>query len=255
VSVNIPIDYAWIEATGLAAVRFTAFLFIAPPFAYNAFPARIKAMLAVGLAIVVSSRVTPGYESLGTGEFFLALTMNVLIGALLGFLVMLCFTAIQAAGNLIDLSGGFQMSSAYDPNLGQQSSPFGRLFQMTALLILFVSDGYQLVLSGFVRSFDALPVTGSINLAGPVTLLIDATSQMLVSAVQIAGPIMIVLFLADAGLGLMTRVAPALNAFAMGFPLKILLTLTLAGSIILALPRIVGAIAEDMGGLLIGGAQ
>ena len=63
--------------------------------------------------------------------------------------------------------------------------------------------------------------------------------QMFLAAVQIAGPLLIVLFLADAGLGLLTRVAPALNAFAMGFPLKILLTVILASVVFLALPWIV----------------
>jgi flagellar biosynthetic protein FliR len=60
--------------------------------------------------------------------------------------------------------------------------------------------------------------------------------------VQIAGPLLVVLFLADAGLGLLTRVAPALNAFTMSFPIKILLTLTLVGVIFVALPGIVATL-------------
>ena len=67
--------------------------------------------------------------------------------------------------------------------------------------------------------------------------MIAAVSGMFLAAVQIAGPLIVVLFLADVGLGLLTRVAPALNAFSLGFPLKILLTLTLAGFMFLALPR------------------
>ncbi len=66
--------------------------------------------------------------------------------------------------------------------------------------------------------------------------MIAAVTGMFLAAVQIAGPLLVVLFLADVGLGLLTRVAPALNAFALGFPLKILLTLTLAGFVFLALP-------------------
>jgi flagellar biosynthetic protein FliR len=68
---------------------------------------------------------------------------------------------------------------------------------------------------------------------------------MFVAAVQIAGPIVVVLFLADVGLGVLTRVAPALNAFQLGPPLKILITLLAAGAIFLALPRVVGALLED----------
>ncbi len=73
---------------------------------------------------------------------------------------------------------------------------FTRLFQMTAILLLFASNGYQLVLGGLFRSFDAVSVAGTIDLGRPAEVLTDAVGQMLVSAVQIAGPLLIVLFLA-----------------------------------------------------------
>jgi flagellar biosynthetic protein FliR len=71
---------------------------------------------------------------------------------------------------------------------------------------------------------------------------VGAVSQMFLASVQIAGPLIVVLFLADAGLGLLTRVAPALNAFALGFPLKILLTLMLIVVVFVALPGIVSSL-------------
>lgn len=74
----------------------------------------------------------------------------------------------------------------------------------------------------------------------------------MLSAVQIAGPLLIVLFLADVGLGLVTRVAPALNAFAMGFPIKIALTLLLVGFVYVVLPGVVSAIADDAVRMLLG---
>jgi flagellar biosynthetic protein FliR len=80
-------------------------------------------------------------------------------------------------------------------------------------------------------------------LAEPVQVMITGVTQMFLAAVQIAGPLLVVLFLADAGLGLLTRVAPALNAFALGFPLKIFLTLMLGGVVFVALPRIVSSLA------------
>jgi flagellar biosynthesis protein FliR len=72
--------------------------------------------------------------------------------------------------------------------------------------------------------------------------MVNGVTQMFLASVQIAGPLLVVLFLADAGLGLLTRVAPALNAFAMGFPLKILLTITLASIVFIALPWIVASL-------------
>jgi flagellar biosynthetic protein FliR len=75
--------------------------------------------------------------------------------------------------------------------------------------------------------------------------MISAVTGMFLAAVQIAGPLLVILFLADIGLGLLTRVAPALNAFALGFPLKILLTLIFSAVVFVALPRIVSSVTGD----------
>jgi flagellar biosynthetic protein FliR len=117
--------------------------------------------------------------------------------------------------------------------------------QMIALGLLFVSGGYELILAGLFRTFEAIPVDGMINMSDPGSALIAGVTQMFLASVQIAGPLVIVLFLADVGLGLLTRVAPALNAFQLGYPLKILITLTVGGVIFLALPRLVGSLVQD----------
>ncbi|QYF74676.1 flagellar biosynthetic protein FliR [Cryobacterium sp. PAMC25264] len=242
---NITLDFGWLEAVLLAGVRMVAFLVIAPPFSFNAFPLRIKGMLAVGLALAVAPRVVPGYASPDTGGFILALLLEILVGGVLGFLVLVVFSAIQSAGNLIDLFGGFQLAQGFDPQSMVNGAQFTRLYQMTALALLFASGGYQLILGGLARSFAALPVGGGIDLAVPLEAITAAVGQMLLAAVQIAGPLIVVLFLADAGLGLLTRVAPALNAFALGFPLKILITLTLGAAGFMALPGIVASLTDD----------
>lgn len=233
---------AWIEAVMLAGVRVVAFLVVAPPFSYGAIPTRVKAMLGVGLALAVSPVVTAGYEPLDTAGFFGALVLEILVGAVLGFLVLIIFSAVQSAGGLIDLFGGFQLAMAFDPATMVNGAQFTRLFQMTALALLFASDGYQLIIAGLARSFNALPLGGGIDMAEPVEAMTTGLTEMFLASVQIAGPLLVVLFLADAGLGLLTRVAPALNAFAMGFPLKILLTLLLVPIVFVALPRIISAL-------------
>ena len=249
---ELALDLEWIEAVMLAGVRMVAFIAIAPPFATNAIPLRIKGMLALGLSLAVAPIVTPGYVSPDTGGFIVALLLELVVGALLGFLVMLVFSAIQSAGNLIDLFGGFTLAQGFDPQLQINGAQFTRLFQMAALALLFASGGYQLVIGGLARTFDAIPIGGGIDLAEPLAAITGATGQMLVSALQIAGPLIVVLFLADAGLGLLTRVAPALNAFALGFPVKILLTLILVPLLFVALPEIVGSVTKTAMDLVMG---
>ncbi|MFJ2356112.1 MULTISPECIES: flagellar biosynthetic protein FliR [Frigoribacterium] len=245
-------DLSWLEATLLAAVRMTAFLVIAPPFSYRAFPARVKAMLGIGLALAVAPRVAPGYVSLETGPFVMALVLELVVGAVLGFLVFVAFAAVQAAGSLIDLFGGFTLAQAFDPQSMVNGAQFTRLFQMTALALMFATGGYQLIIGGLTRSFDAVPLGLGMDLSRPVELLTTGVSQLFLSTIQIAGPLCVVLFLADVGLGLLSRVAPALNAYAMGFPLKILMTVMLAGGVFLALPGVVASLTGDAADMLLG---
>ena len=242
---ELAIDADRLEATMLAGVRLVAFFVIAPPFSYRAFPGTVKVILGLGLAIGVAPRVAVGYESLETGPFLLALLTQLVVGLSLGFLVFLVFAAVQSAGALIDLFGGFTLAQAFDPQSQVNGAQFTRLFQMTALALLFTSGGYQLIVGGLVRSFDAVPLTGTFAVDGLASMLVAAMSQMFLATLQIAGPLVVVLFLADVGLGLLTRVAPALNAFQMGFPIKIGLTVLFAGALFMALPSVVSSLTGD----------
>jgi flagellar biosynthetic protein FliR len=236
---------AFLEATMLAGVRIVAFLVLAPPFSFSGIPLRIKGMLAVALSLLVAPRAAESVSgTMDTGPFLLSLVGQLVIGALLGFLCAMVFAAVQSAGNLVDLFAGFQLSQAFDPQMNVNGAQMTRLMQMVALGLLFVSGGVELILNGLFRSFDALPVTGFVDPSiGDV--LLPGLGQMFIAAAQIAGPIVVVLFLADIGLGVLTRVAPALNAFSLGFVLKILITLLAGGTVFLALPRIVQALLED----------
>lgn len=247
---NVTLPLATLEIIMLAGVRIAAFLVIAPPFAHGAVPGRVKAMLAVGLGLAVAPRAgraegAGGSIAAGTGQFLGDLLMQVVIGAALGFLVMVVFSAVQAAGNMIDLFAGFQLAAAFDPMSMSNGAQFSRLYQMTATVLLLVTDAYQLVIGGLMRTFDALPLGLGLDLAKTASAAATGLTDMFVASLQVAGPLIAVLFLADVGLGLLTRVAPALNAFALGFPLKILMTVTLGVAAYLALPEVVGSLTGD----------
>ncbi|KTR05487.1 flagellar biosynthetic protein FliR [Curtobacterium luteum] len=248
---ELSVDAARLEGTMLAGVRLVAFFVVAPPFAYKAFPGTVKVALGIALAIGVAPRVTAGYVSLDTGTFLVALVTQLVVGLALGFLVYLVFAAVQSAGSLIDLFGGFTLAQAFDPQSQVNGAQFTRLFQMTALALLFASGGYQLIVAGLVRSFDAVPLVSAdgspagFALGGFAGVLVHALTQMFLATLQIAGPLVVVLFLADVGLGLLTRVAPALNAFQMGFPIKIGLTVLFAGALVMALPSVVSSLTGD----------
>jgi flagellar biosynthetic protein FliR len=252
ISVALPLTA--VQTTMLAGVRIVGFLVIAPPFSQRAVPSIVKVTLALGLALAVTPRLEPVAAD-GTGAFVGALVLQAVVGAAFGFLVSLAFSAVQSAGTLIDLFGGFQMAAAFDPMSMTNGAQFQRLYQMTAVVLLFVTDGYQVVLAGLVRTFDALPLGAVMDPSALGQALSTGLSQMFVGAMQIAGPLLVVLFLADVGLGLLTRVAPALNAFAMGFPLKILLTLSFGAFAFLALPAVVEGLTGRSVEAMLGVAQ
>lgn len=242
---EITLPMMWLEVMMLAAVRITAFIVIAPPLSYGSIPMRLRAAIGAAMGLAVVPRAIEDYEPLETLGFISAIVMEVVAGAALGFLIFLVFAAVQAAGSFIDLFGGFSLAIAFDPGGMVQGAQFTRLFHITALALLVASDGYQIVLSGIFRSFDVLPLGAGVNLAAVGANAVTGLSDMFVAAVEIAAPLLIVLFLADAGFGLLTRVAPALNVFALGFPVKILLTVSLAGMIYVVLPSAVASSVTD----------
>lgn len=237
------LDQGLLEPTALASVRMIAFLLIAPPFSHRAIPAQVRVIVALGLAVAVSARVTPGYEPADTGTFLGYLVSEALTGAMMGALVMAVFSAIEQAGHHLDLFGGFSLGAAFDPKNHVYGAQFARLFGLAAVVLMFTSDAYQLVILGLTRSYDAVPLG---VLAGvPAESFVSALVGSFLAGLQIAGPLLVVLVLADAGLGLVNRVAPQLNAFVLGFPLKIFITLSLVAIIFAALPAAVSALARE----------
>lgn len=228
----------------LAGVRVLAWLMIVPPFSSRSVPAVAKALLAVGLAFAVAP--TLGLEKLPADGVELAsfAVQEALLGATMGFVTYLVFAAVQAAGDLIDVFGGFSLAMAFDPMSFNTNSVFGKLYQMLAMMLLFATDAHLLVIGGLLETFDRMPV-GSLWQAGDVTQVVTvAFGVFFVSAVQIALPLIGVLFLADLGLALLTKVAPMLNAIGIMFPAKIGLTLLVVGLSFPVLPHVIERLVE-----------
>lgn len=218
----------------LALARTAGFVLVAPPFNTRTVPGQARAGVAIALAFPLTSAMTAVAPRLDSTWLLLQLIAQIAMGLTLGFFVMAAVATLQAVGDLIDAVGGFQMSMAMDPLMLVQTSVMGRLHQLLAVTLLFATDGHLLVLQGLARSAQAMPVPGMAwdHVARAVT---SGVAGVMLGATEIAAPVMAAMLVADIALGLMTRAAPALNAFALGFPLKILFTLLLVG---LMLPRV-----------------
>jgi flagellar biosynthetic protein FliR len=229
----------------LASIRAAAWLVVSPPFNSRTIPGQVKALLSVAIALPITPGLAGSLPALTAPRLLVSALEQVLVGAALGFVTALLFAAVQAAGDLVDLFGGFSVAFAFDPLMMTSNSVFGRFYNLLATTLLFATDGHLLVLRGFTQSYRALPLNQTLSLSTLDALLTTGLSQLFVAAIQIAGPLIAVLFCADLGLGLLSRAAPALNAFSLGFPAKILLTLSLAGLGLLVLPQSVGRLVEQ----------
>lgn len=242
---------AYLTGFLLAIVRTSAWLVLVPPFNTRAIPAMVKIGVAAAIALPVAGGMGDAAPVLEAGPLLAAVVLQVVIGLSLGFTVFLLFSAVQAAGELIDLFGGFTVAPAFDPLSNSQSSTFGRFYQLLATTLLFVINGHVLLIRGFMRSFDAVSVTGP-TLEDFSSNLLNTIGLFFIAAIEIAAPLLAALFLAEVGLGLLARAAPQMNVFMIGFPIKILVTLLLGG---LALPLLPGSITSLLGQALRAGAE
>jgi flagellar biosynthetic protein FliR len=219
----------------LAVARTGAFVLVTPPFNTRAVPTQARVALALALALPLTAAVAPATPALQSWDLVLRLLVQIATGLALGFFVLIAVSAIQAAGDLVDLVGGFNSSIALDPLMLTQTSVFGRLHQFVAVTVLFATDGHLMVVHGLSRSLQAMP-DPSVSWDALGRALIGDVGGLVLAALQIAAPIIGAMLVADVSLGLMTRAAPALNAFSLAFPVKILFTLLLVGFVIVRLP-------------------
>ncbi len=242
--VEVALGQATLAGFLLALARTAGFVLVAPPFNTRAVPARARVGVAVGLALPLSTWTQDVAPSLSSAELVLGMLVQVFTGVTLGAFVQLAVAAVQMLGDLVDVVGGFTMTLGMDPLLMIQTSVMGRLHQLTAVTLLFVGDGHLMVLRGLSRSTELMPAP-SPKLADVARVLTVDLAGMFVAALQVAAPIIAALLIADVALGLLTRAAPALNAFALAFPLKILLSLLLVGLVLLQVPTLLNRLIEQ----------
>ena len=242
---DLSVPAVTLAALLLGTARATGFVLLAPPFNSRSIPAPVKGAFALALAVLLSTQIAPSLPAPTAGFLAVAAVTEVIIGAALGFVVQVLFTAVQMAGDLIDLTGGFSLQPAYDPLAMTNNSSVGRLHYLLATTLLFSSGGHLLLVKGFATSYEGMPVGGNFPTEQLGAVLIKAFAMMFLAAVQIAGPMVAVLLLADVALALLSKAAPALNIFSFGFPFKIMLTLLMLGLTFPLLPPALDALMDQ----------
>jgi flagellar biosynthetic protein FliR len=242
---DLQVSEVTLAALLLGNARAAGFIAMAPPFNSRSIPVSVKGALAMVLSLVLLPHISPDVPAVTASFLIVSAVTELVIGAALGFLVQVLFTAVQMAGDIIDVAGGFSLQPAYDPLAMTMNATIGRLHYLLAITLLFTSGGHLMLVRGLVTSYEGLPLGGDLPTDQLGSVLIDALSTMLLAAMQIGGPLIAVLLLADVAMAILSRAAPALNMFTLGFPVKIMVTLTLLGLTFPLLPAAVESLIED----------
>ena len=239
-NINGPLDL--VVALLLVVVRIGAFLSIAPPFASRTVPVRVRTTLAFAMALPVAPQLVKSVPT-GTSELLGAVAFQAASGLVMGFIMMTLFMAIQVAGELVDLFGMFTMASILDPISNVPVSMFGRVKQLVAVTLLFASNGHLIVIRGLLSSFEAAPLRAP-DLGQLASLMVTNVGRLVVAAMEIAAPMIVVLFIADIALGLISRAVPTLNVFQLSFPVKTIMVVTLSAMALAAVPGVLNVIVD-----------
>lgn len=208
--------------------RWAGMVMIAPVFGARGVPGMVKLGLAVSMSVVLFPLIlmqNPVIPS-GLAPFIGILIKEVLVGLALGFIMNLVTAIMQGAGQLIDFQVGFLMGNTIDPIHGLQSPMTGRFLMVLTTMLLLATNAHHTIIVAMARSYEFLPLN-PLAVTYSVSFYIEITARVLVLSLQIAMPVFGALFLADVGVGLLSKTVPQLNIFSVIFPVKIIFGMAL----------------------------
>jgi len=202
-------------------LRISALMLSAPVFSLNAFNRRMRVLMALVLTwLVWPLQSWPQIDPV-SAEGLKEIANQLAIGALAGLVLQVVLAAIVVAGQAAASSMGLSMASLIDHNLG--NVPVISQFLVVLGSLVFVSSGGHAILLGLIlESFRTLPIGTGILSQDSLGLLIRWSSMMFLGGVLISLPVLVALLFVNVGLGVVTRAAPSLNIFAVGFPATVL---------------------------------
>ena len=150
-----------------------------------------------------------------------ALAGELFIGLFLGFVGSVFLISIQSAGEMIDVQMGLSVANVFDPSFGTQISIIGRLLFLTGIFFFLSLNGHHALLSVLYNSFDLLPVSALPHIKAAYPEFLGTLGQTLWRiSIQLAIPALVMLLLVDFAFGIISRVAPQVNVFMLGFQVK-----------------------------------
>ncbi len=212
----------WLTSLLWPLARILGLVMAAPVLSHASVPARIKIGLGVFIALILSPTLPPPPQiPLASAGGMLILTMQVLIGVAMGLVMRLAFSAIEMAGEVISLQMGLGFATFFDPQTAGNANALSRFLGLLAVLAFLAINGHLLMIGLLAESFSVLPISAT-PLPGAGMLAVAQAGGMIFSyGVQLALPLIAILLMTNLALAILTRSAPQLNIFAIGFPVTL----------------------------------
>ena len=231
----------------LVLVRIASFVAVAPFFGLNSVPARVKTGFSAVLALLVAQAVPLEITYDGMIEYAMITVKEAITGLTLGMVANACTYIIGFAGHMIDMQVGLSMAQEYNPMTRTQESITGNMYYYSIMLLLLISDLYRYMIKAVADSFVLIPVSAQIfnweYLTGSMVTLV---TDLFIIGFRIMLPVFACCMVMNCILGIMAKVAPQMNMFAVGIQFKIFVGYALLVVTVILLPRAAAMIGDEV---------
>lgn len=245
--IEVTFNQNTIEYLLIILVRVSAFVFIAPFFGDSAVPARVKVSFSVLVTILMfySMPVTQ-LEYNTVIDYAVIVVKESITGLLIGFSAYICNTIIHFSGKIIDMEIGLSMAQVFDPTTNTQTGLTGSLYSYLLMLFMIVSNMHIFLLNALVDSYTLIPING-IKLGNTMyDTVIGFMANYFIIGFRIVLPVFASILLLNCVLGIMAKVAPQMNMFAVGMQLKVMVGLFVMFITVAILPVLANFIFSQM---------
>ena len=239
---------AWIDQFFLPLVRILGVLATAPVLGQTPAPVQTRIGLGLALTLVIAPVLpqTGMATSLASAAGMLLLLQQLVVGLLLGFMVNMTFGAATMAGELAGLQMGLGFASFYDPVHAAFQPLVGQFLSILFSLIFITMDGHLMVIEALVQTFHQIPLDPSLGFHGQGWhVALEWSVELFVDALRLSLPVLAALLMTNLGLGVLTRSAPQLNLFAVGFPLTLAVGFLVLELALPAMPTLLERMIHD----------
>lgn len=223
--ISLSFSFLDLEYFLLILVRVSCFVFVAPFFSMNNTPKRVRIALSVFTAMLLYTTLTPaaGVVYDNVIEYAVIVAKEAITGLLIGFAAHICTAIVNFAGAIADMETGLSMLMLMDPTSKQQASVTGVYYQYVVMLMLILSGMYRYLLGALADSFLLIPINGAVFKGDHlVSTMVQFLGDYITIGFRICLPVFCVMLLLNAVLGVLAKVAPQMNMFAVGIQLKVL---------------------------------